>query len=282
MGAMRSQAAPNLQRRSLLGWVSLGLVLIFVTTVLFMGLPSQTRWMALASILATAGVVVWAALQARRDRRHHERELARHAAAEAVARQRLELARELHDSISHRLGAITMRAALAQRMPDKMPPSEALPLIEELSRSATDDLRRVLDALGDDETPDASLDLDQAMEAAERAGLSIEFHHDPPDPLPSPVAGEISALVREALGNTVRHAGPTQVAVSILTADGAVQVRVLDEGPRTEWHGASGTGRGLASLRERFSALGGQVEYGRTPEGGWLVQGRLPRQGAAA
>lgn len=275
--------------------------------VLFSGLPAQTTWMLLGSALVVVAVIVWAVLQARRDRHRYEEELAREAASQARVRQRLDLAREVHDTISHQLGAITMRAALAQRMPEKVDPNETLQLIETISRAATDDLRQLLNTLDEKEAPraparstagqtilggtgtgtctstgstvvatSAAPPLNAFIHSMERAGLTVNMRTGLPTGLPTPIDDAAQSFIREALANTLRHAGPVSITIDITATTGSLHVQVTDDGPQVAWHGAPGTGHGLALLQEEIDALGGHLRYGPRAEGGWQTEVELP------
>ncbi|MDH5167154.1 sensor histidine kinase, partial [Microbacterium sp. RD02] len=83
-------------------------------------------------------------------------------------------------------------------------------------------------------------------------------------------------VVREALGNCVRHANGAVVEVTIGPADGAASVAVRSRGGApTATAGQGGDGWGLQMLRERITALGGTFRAGPEPDG-WLVEARLP------
>lgn len=274
-----------MRRRSLLGWAPIALLVVILLQVVTLGLPAR-QWILVLEMLIVLAAIVWQVVQARRDRRRYEDELARRAAAHATAQQRLELARDVHDAMSHRLGAITMRAALAQRMPDRVNPEETLQLIETMSRAATDDLRGLLDELGRETAErDAGPPLRTLapfVEAMERAGLAVRLQMDLPDALPVDTERAVSLLIREALGNCLRHAGPVRASVGVSMSPDAVRVRVSDDGPHPGWQGAPGTGHGLASVRDQVAALGGTVEYGPAAHGGWQVRAEVPLRGASS
>lgn len=286
MRSMGFSGTPTVRRHSLLGWTPIMLLAAVFAWTALVGMPAR-RWLLLFNTLVVLAVIVWAVLQARRDRHRYEEELARQAASHALAQQRLDLARGVHDALSHRLGAITMRAALAQRMPDRVAPDETLKLIETISRAATDDLRGVLDALGEAATTDhhegeTAPPLDAFVDIMERAGLTVELRMNLPDTLPSSIDRAASSLIREALSNCLRHAGPVRATVEAFATSDDVQVRVYDDGPQTTWRGAPGTGHGLATLREQITALGGEMEYGPHAGGGWQVQATLPLRKASS
>ncbi len=85
----------------------------------------------------------------------------------------------------------------------------------------------------------------------------------------------VCAVVREALANTARHAGPTRAAVVVRREGNAILVSVTDDGPGAGWVPHPGGGAGLAGLRERVGAMGGTLETG-SAAAGFQVVARLP------
>jgi signal transduction histidine kinase len=98
----------------------------------------------------------------------------------------------------------------------------------------------------------------------------------PPGPLPPPVALAAYRIVQESLTNVVRHAGRVPTTVILRRAGGDLQVEVVNEGGATPAAFADGAGAGLAGMRERATALGGTLEAGPRPGGGFAVRARLP------
>jgi signal transduction histidine kinase len=233
---------------------------------------SETAVLALMAVLATAatGVTTWTVLRARRQREEYERRLAAWAGERAVQEERIRIARDLHDLVSHGLGTVTVRAAAAARAPGPEGAEErvtALADIEEVSRRTTTELRRMLTVLrstGPEAAPvrpaETLESLPGIVRAARDQGLTPT--------LDLPELGAVSpgaqltlcAVVREALNNTARHAGPTTVRVSVRRADRSILVTVADDGPATGWEPRPGAGYGLIGLRERVRALGGTLD----------------------
>lgn len=86
----------------------------------------------------------------------------------------------------------------------------------------------------------------------------------------------VTRVVQEALTNTLKHAGATRAAVTVRCTRRAVQVEVVDDGAGTGTPGG-GSGRGLIGLRERTDRIGGTLDAGPLPGGGWRVRADLPR-----
>jgi len=228
----------------------------------------------IATGLAAVGMAVgaWAVLRLREERSAHEAALVGWAASQAVLTERLAIARDLHDLVSHGLGLITVRAAAARHVnaaaPDVSDLLEALDDVETISRQATGELRQMLRTLreSDDPAPLRPVDtldtVPEIVDAARRAGLTVEVHAGALPPVSAGVQVAICAVVREGLANTARHAGATDVQVSLSLEHGVVNVSVVDAGPAEHWRAAPGAGRGLVGLRERVTSLGGTLDAG--------------------
>ncbi len=112
------------------------------------------------------------------------------------------------------------------------------------------------------------------MEQAARAGLTVEVEGEPPR-LPPHTGVAAFRILQEALTNVVRHSGSRHARVRFAREGGALDLRVDDDGPATGTD-AGGGGNGLAGMRERAAALGGTVEAGPRPDGGFRVRALLP------
>lgn len=227
-----------------------------------------------AAAVAVAAVIVWAALRTRAERRRYEDELAAWAAERAAGAERLRIARELHDVVSHGLGAITVRAAVARRIGGSE--DDALADIERASRQATTELRRMLTVLRSPEPaplrPAETLaDLPEIVRRAVDTGPAVELVSEDLRGVSAGAQLTIVAVVREALHNVAAHAGPASAVVRIGRRPGGVAVEVVDDGPVEGWRAQGGAGRGLDGLRERLDALGGTLEAGRHGTGWRLV-----------
>lgn len=247
---------------------------------------------AVVALTTVVAVVVATALRVRAERASFERELAAWATERAAHTERLRIAGELHDIVSHGIGLVTIRAAAAQSVTGPAAAIEhatALADIERTSRETTAELRRMLTVLREPglaplRPADSFADLPAIIATAEAAGLTVEVDGigteagARADELGTASAGAqltACAVVREALNNAFRHAGPTAARVGIHRDGGAVVVRVSDEGPRGAWQPEPGAGRGLQTLRERLAVHGGTLEAGAHGRG-FLVVARIP------
>ncbi|WP_051800022.1 sensor histidine kinase [Catenuloplanes japonicus] len=227
------------------------------------------------------GAAFWSVRRARADRAAYEARLTAWAATEAVLAERLHIARDLHDIVSHGLGLITVRAAATRHLPKSGEVEAALTDIEETSRQATAELRRMLTVLRSPatHTPVDSLDdLPAIVENAARAGLRATLTVDELGTVSPGVQVAVARTVREALSNAARHAGPTDVRVHVYRDGPHVVTTVADAGPAPGWRATPGAGHGLAGLRERVTSLDGVLAAGRV-EAGFRVSARIPDAG---
>lgn len=243
-----------------------------------------TAWAALAVAAAVAvSVIGWAVERTRRQCRRYEEELAAWAAERATQTERLRIAADLHDLVSHGLGLITVRAAVARRMssPDgEAERAAALTDIERVSRETTTELRRLLTVLRDPGTAplrpaDTLEDLLTIVQDASTTGLTATLGIEELGEVSPGVQLTICAVVREALHNTIRHAGPTDARIGVRRDGESIVVDVQDAGPRGPWQQQPGAGHGLDGLRERVIALGGTLNA-EPDEHGFHVTARIP------
>jgi signal transduction histidine kinase len=206
----------------------------------------------------------------------------------AVADERTRIARELHDVVAHAVSVMVVQAdgAAYALQTDPQMAQLALTTISDTGRQALGELRRLLGLMrneSDSETdrlpqPDTS-SLPQLADQVRTAGLpvSLTLRGDLGD-LPAGVGLSVYRIVQEALTNSLKHAGGSASAdVFVTRAEDRIDVVVDDNGfgtPR-ELAGMSG-GNGLIGMRERAGVLGGSLEAGPRPGGGWRVHAVLP------
>ena len=208
-----------------------------------------------------------------------ERELAV-ATERALDAERLAVARDLHDVVSHNLAAITVHAAAARRRPGGPDPA-ALTAIEQAGRAALADLRAMLDALagpgnGDLAPAPGLADLEALAVRHREANGPLDVSIDPAlEHQPESVRLTAYRVVQEALTNVTRHAPGARVTVRLAATDGALFVDVENDATATSLPRSPGSGHGLAGMRERVSLFGGTVTAGATPAGGFAVHAEL-------
>lgn len=200
---------------------------------------------------------------------------------EAVAQERLRIAREVHDVVGHALAAISLHARLAQRSLER-DPAVAAQSMTDIAALASDALAETRSAVGQIRAPDAELhpqptldDLNDLVEQLRRTDVDIDLVEQGAGPVPAPlVQAAAFRIVQESLSNVVKHARPAHVHVRVDRSEGDVRLEVRDDGrgaPR-DWQ----TGNGLLGMHERVSALGGTLDAGPAPDGGWWVVASLP------
>jgi len=240
---------------------------------------AQARGVLELAWLIAAGAAGEALRQA--ERRADEAERTREETARRRANEeRLHIARELHDSLTHQISVITVQAEvavhLARKRGEHVP--EALLAIREAGREATRELRATLEALRDDDR-NQSHGLDHVPELVQQARttgldatLTIEGHRND-----VPVAVDRTAyrIVQESLTNITRHAGAATASVRIDYRPDTLAIQVDDDGKATP-DTAAVPGVGLLGMRERVTALGGHLRAEPRNEGGFTVQAELP------
>ncbi|MER0449016.1 histidine kinase [Streptomyces sp. Edi4] len=246
--------------------------------------------------LVTHVLAVTLAWTAGQWRRAHQDRLAAET-RRAVAEERARIAREVHDVVAHTVSVMVIQASAAQDVFATHPEQarNALRAIDSAGRSALGELRVLLraeagdggavdggggaDGGGDGRRPPRGLgDLAELAENARAAGLGVEVSEEGASLTP-PTAVDLAAyrIVQEALTNTMRHSGASRVRVAVRRDQDAVRIEVSDNGRAGSgsWR-SGGSGRGLAGMRERAALLGGTLEAGPGPEGGFEVRAVLP------
>ena len=235
-------------------------------------------------------LVLFAVAEVVRSRREQAVEAERTRAEENARRaseERLRIARELHDVLAHNISLMNVQAGVALHLIDERPEQarEALSAIKQASNEALGELRSVLDILryGNENVPRSPTsglaDLEDMISRAEAAGVRVNKSvNGTPVALPPKVDLAAFRIVQEALTNVTRHAGPTEARITLAYGNSDLTITVEDDGlgPSGAAVPPSGGGRGIRGMRERVAALGGELEAGPRPEGGFRVRARLP------
>jgi signal transduction histidine kinase len=201
------------------------------------------------------------------------------AAHRRAMEERLRIARELHDSLTHSISVIQVQAGvavhLARKRGEEVPP--ALLAIQEAGTDAGRELRATLGVLRSEEEGSGLCQLDGLVERARTAGLPVTVTVTGAErPLPPDVDQAAYRIVQEALTNVSRHAGHACASVQLHYTPETLSIQVDDDGKGTVTSTrASGPGLGLVGMRERVSALGGQLQAG-PQDGGFRVRAELP------
>jgi signal transduction histidine kinase len=244
-----------------------------------------------AWLVACAAVVEL--VKSRRERAVEFRRTRAEESRRRAGEQRMAIARELHDVLAHHISLISVQAGVALHLMDEQPEQArtALTAIRQASRESLGELRSVLELLrhgadgpdgpdGADGAPRAPAPgleaLDALVERTSAAGLPVTVEvTGAARPLPAAVGLAAYRIVQEALTNVTRHAGrPVTATVRLDYAPDQLTVEVTDDGPGAE--DISGTGSGLLGMAERAAALGGRLDAGPRPGGGFQVVARLP------
>lgn len=272
------------------------LLLVWAVTIVagialtFLAPDSTSNTVAVVIVLSAVAMILGAALRERYDAQQRLAEQETISEAERSRRTLLEerarIARELHDVVAHHMSMITVQADTATYRLGGLTPEvqEEFSSIATTARASLGEMRRLLGVLRNEDAdgelaPQPGLaDIEQLVEATGRAGVPVELATC--DTEASEAVG-LSAyrIVQEALANVVRHApgAPTQVKVS--TDDEVLLVLVVNEPspqPRRAPLENDGTGQGLVGMRERIRLVGGILEVGPLPDGGFRVAAQIP------
>ncbi|MBN9613573.1 MAG: sensor histidine kinase [Actinobacteria bacterium] len=210
-------------------------------------------------------------------------------ATQAVALDRIGIARELHDVVAHHVSVMGIQAAAARRSLENDPAraAAALEVVEQSAHTAVEELRRLVHTLRTPEAEDASSTIGVAQLStlvAESQGVGVPttlIVAGDSRPLPMLVNVALYRVVQEALTNVRKHAGRGASAeVRLRFGDRAIEVEVTDDGVRQTLASSTGSagrsGLGLRGMRERIGAVGGTVEAGRREQGGFMVRATVP------
>ncbi|MEW9530154.1 sensor histidine kinase [Microbispora sp. NPDC049125] len=236
--------------------------------------PAVISWVLLGMVLLGGA---WTAGRAVAERRENTVR----AIEQARLDERLRIAREMHDVVTHSVGLIAVQAGVANHVVATRPEEagKALTVIEEVSRNALKEMRALLGVLrgegdGGGLAPSPRLsDLPALAETARVAGVRVELTVRGAEAVPPGVQVAAFRIVQEALSNVSRHAAPTRCRVLVLRDPGCLTVEISDDGPaRTK---TTGGGYGLVGMRERAHAHGGTVTAAPRPDGGFTVRATL-------
>ncbi|GII01386.1 sensor histidine kinase [Planobispora takensis] len=257
-------------------------------TILLLG------WFVAAAVAGTVSRHRLAYLRQVEERAAEAERTREETALRRAGEERLRIARELHDSLTHTISIIKVQAGvavhLARKRGEEVP--AALLAIQEAGREAMRELRATLEVLrepGDEPVPNGVERLAGLVERARATGLPATltvagFRRD----LPAEVDRAVYRIVQEALTNVARHAGPASASVCVGYGPGELSVRIDDDGGDVDGTGTGsdggGIGRdaapepgvGLTGMRERVAALGGRLHAGPRPGGGFTVHAVLP------
>lgn len=286
----------DLERRTASGVLLVSAALLVASTAAFGDLSWQdgSRLGIVAAFPLVAGVLGHstqnrrAYLAAVEERAQRAEETRDSEARRRVAEERVRIARELHDLVAHQITLASAQAAVAVHLFDDRPERtrQSLEELVETTHNALDDLRATVGLLrqsGDEAVPAEPAPglsrLPTLLESFRRAGLEVAVDHEGPErTLPPGVDLTAYRIVQEALTNVTKHARTGTARVRFRWYPDRVSITVADDGPGPS---AASTrerspGYGLIGMRERATAVGGQLSAGGRPEGGFEVTTELP------
>lgn len=241
-----------------------------------------TGWV-VSCMVAVAAAVQWNGRVKEAEQRAAEIERTHEATARSrAAEERLRIARDLHDSLTHTISVVKMQAGvavhLARKRGEQVP--DSLLAIEEAATEASRELRETLRILRRDETPSGAglSELPRLIGRFGSAGLEASVRVlGAQRRLPPEVDTAAYRIVQEALTNTSRHAGCATAAVTLDFRNDCFRVEIRDNGTAAAEDAEPHLpGLGLIGMRERAAALGGSLIAYRHPGGGFAVEAVLP------
>ncbi|WP_030276888.1 sensor histidine kinase [Streptomyces sp. NRRL B-24484] len=223
-------------------------------------------------------------------------------AAETRTAERIRIARELHDVVTHHVTAMVVQAEAARYLtaaPERL--EQSLTAVSDTGRRALTDLRHLLDLLnpghGTDRDTDHGVGPAEATQArtpavgrvltlveqTRRAGQPVDLTERGTPPASTGSADLVAyRVVQEALTNALKHAHGSRTSVQVQRGEREITVEVSTDGTGSRATAvAAGGGRGLAGLRERVDVLGGDFSAGCGPDGGFTVRARIPADGTS-
>ncbi|MCC8479294.1 sensor histidine kinase [Streptomyces globisporus] len=260
--------------------------MIFVTVI--MTVPFVLAWV-LGDSLRTRRAY-FDQLEERAARLEREREAQ---SKVAVAAERARIARELHDVVAHNVSVMVVQADGAAYVMDTAPDQakQALETISGTGRQALAEMRRLLGVLRTGDAPESGEyvpqpdveQIEDLVAQVRQTGLEVDFKVEgTPRPLPSGVELTAYRVVQEALTNTRKHGGPDAGAsVRLVYFDDGLGLLIEDDGRGAahelyEDGGADGAGHGMIGMRERVGMVGGTLDAGPRPGGGFRISALLP------
>jgi signal transduction histidine kinase len=222
-----------------------------------------------------------AGLHDRAERLERERELL---SLQAVADERVRIARELHDAVAHNVSLMVVQAQALEAGGAHPQAQPTLERIAGLGREALSEMHRMLGVLRPDaheaeRAPQPSVtDIDALVAQVRETGLDAVLHVEgEPRALSAGVGLSAYRIVQEALTNVIRHAHAGHALVTVRYATDALELQVADDGVgAAASDGSNGSGHGLVGMRERVALYGGELRTGTGPGRGYIVRAVLP------
>jgi signal transduction histidine kinase len=255
----------------------LAIILVVATIAFFVS------WTGVADLVGGSAVLLTSmalGVAARSQHDHRRRRL-----EQVKAEERVELARELHDTVAHHVSAIAIQAQAGRALAASSPESsvEALEVIEAEASRTLAEMRAMVRVLRNqspaDYAPQAGVADLERLAGASPAGprVQVKLSGDVAT-LPAAVDAAVFRIAQEAVTNALRHArNATLVEVRVDGDPSSIRLSVRDDGDHNPGR-ATGSGFGIIGMVERATLLGGGCSAGPCPERGWLVEATLPRE----
>jgi signal transduction histidine kinase len=265
-------------------WVTNGLLGPFG----WLGGPGLTLWPEVAAAAAFGAVVSARRLaQHETQARQLEAERAREEEVHVVVnRERMRIARELHDVVAHTMAMINIQASAALILLDTEPQraSEAVMEIRAASKAGLGELRSILSVMRPSDEEDAPREIVPDLAAIRRlvadwntAGINTTLNlKGAPQELPTAVALASFRIIQEALTNVARHATEPTTTVTLNYQPSSLKIEVANTSTRQSSTYFEGTGTGLIGMAERVRSLAGNFDAWPLPEGGFRLHVELP------
>jgi signal transduction histidine kinase len=198
-------------------------------------------------------------------------------AATTRTAERLRIARDLHDTMGHRLTALRLQLEVAKNSSDDKQ-SQAIETASEVSKSLLEEVREVVSAMRKEPPIDLESVLAPLVRAVPRPKITLAIQPgvDASDPA---LTHAILRFVQEAVTNAARHAQAETLVIDIAKEGDAVRVTARDDGKGL---GPVREGNGLRGLRERFEELGGSLELDRNEGRGLVLRALVPTKAGPA
>jgi len=245
--------------------------------------PTDWAW----SLNALWIFALGAAFRHERILREQVAEVAEAGSRAAAAEARVQVARELHDVLSHSLSVVVVQAEVADTFleVDQEKARQAIRRVANTARAALTDTRRMVGLLREPDTdepeaiPLGVADVTALVERVRESGVPVTLELSPDLPaLTAQATVTAYRVVQESLTNVLRHAGKVPTRVQLAPMDGSLLIDVWDAGGEVLLEPQPG-GVGLVGMRERVLSCGGEVTSGPRPDGGFRVRVVLPADG---
>ncbi|QDY77701.1 histidine kinase [Streptomyces qinzhouensis] len=238
----------------------------------FLAAAFMTGWMAFSVVASMWGLKVVGELRDARDVR----------ARLAVAEERLRFGRDLHDVLGRNLAVVALKSELAVQLA-RRGRAEAVDQMVAVQQIAQDSQREVREVVRGYREADLRVELEGARSVLGAAGINCTVIADEVDELlPAPARSALGWVVREATTNVLRHGDPRRCTISLGVVDGTVVLVVENDHADAPSLRPDSGGSGLAGLRERLAAVGGNLEAGPVRGGRFRVTARVPAEAPEA